>query len=86
MLKTRFVCPEISAPFFNQRYLKGPAPLAVVANTAPSPTHRVKLANAVAVVFENTVSVAQLVTALQGPETSTQYLPAEPADTFDNVN
>jgi hypothetical protein len=66
--------------------LNGPAPLAVVENTAPSPTHRARLANAVAVVFENTVRFAQLVTLLQGPDTSTQYLPAEAAEAFDNVN
>ena len=82
----RLVWPPSSTPFLRQRYVNGPVPLAVVENTAPSPTHRLGFASAVAVVFELIVSVAQLVTVLHGPLTSTQYNPPCEGLTFDNTN
>jgi hypothetical protein len=42
---------------------------------------RTTLLGPVAVVFVNTVKVAQLVTLLQKPETFTQYWPASPLTT-----
>ena len=47
----------------------------MVLKLAVTPGHKVKLVNAVAEVFVFTVKVAQLVTLVQLPVTSTQYWP-----------
>jgi hypothetical protein len=64
--------------------VNGPVPLAVVAKDAPPPGQTVWLDGVVAVVAVLTVSVALGVTALHAPVTTTEYVAASEAWTFES--
>jgi hypothetical protein len=70
--KLEFVWLLIAMPSLRQMKLNGPVPVGVVANVAAVPGQLVRLVNEVADVFVLTVSVAELVTLLQIPETMTE--------------
>jgi hypothetical protein len=79
--KVALVSPLSVIPSLRQTKVNDPVPLGVVEKETLSPGQLVKLVNKVADVFVLMVSVAELVTLLQLPETITEYIPALVATT-----